>query len=179
MPFIYHGVPADVRGTTLYPLNHLRDIYPDLFEREIAKYDDHPQRRLLPETRLPVLNRLWNDVIHTAPIHPHLLYRAWIERGAFVNPDCRFFQIPVDRVAMHTAGWMVERNVTLIDWNVYTELTTVPAETLAWYERLVAQGKHGADFVGVPHVLVTDQIDIAGLAPIRWSDPVTRPGNVV
>ncbi|HEV2066901.1 MAG TPA: hypothetical protein VGR08_08690 [Thermomicrobiales bacterium] len=111
MDSIYHGVPTRLRGTTLSPLNRLRDLYPDIYESEIAKYQDHPDRILLPQTRLPVLDCLWNDVVHTAPIHPHRLYRAWIARGANVDPGRAFFRIPIDRVAEHEIGWMVGRDV--------------------------------------------------------------------
>jgi hypothetical protein len=173
MDSIYHGVPTRLRGTTLYPLNRLRDLYPDIYEGEIAKYQDHPDRILLPQTRLPVLDCFWNDVVHTAPIHPHRLYREWTARGADVDPDRAFFRIPIDRVAKHEVGWMIGRDVQRLDVATYAELTIVPEETRRWYDRLAARGRHGADFVGVPHVLIKGEIDIAGLDVIRWADPST------
>jgi len=170
MASIYHGVPVHLRGTTLYPLNRLRDLHPDIYDREIAKYQDHPDRILLPQTRLPVLDCLWNDVVHTAPIHPHLLYREWVARGANVDPHRTFFRIPIERVAEHEIGWMTGRDVQRLDVPTYAELTDVPEATCRWYDRLAARGRHGADFVGVPHVLIKGEIDVAGLDIIRWGD---------
>lgn len=171
MDSIYDGVPTRLRGTTLSPLNRLRDLYPDIYESEIAKYQDHPDRILLPQTRLPVLDCLWNDVVHTDPIHPHRLYRAWIARGANVDADRAFFRIPIDRVAEHEIGWMVGRDVQRLDLATYAELTILPEETRRWYDRLAAWGRYGGDFVGIPHVLVKGEIDIVGLNVIRWADP--------
>ena len=61
MPFVYHIRSADFRGTTLYPLNRLRDRYPDVYEAQRAKYRG---REWLLEARVPLLDVLWNDVIH-------------------------------------------------------------------------------------------------------------------
>ncbi|HEV2066902.1 MAG TPA: hypothetical protein VGR08_08695 [Thermomicrobiales bacterium] len=49
----------------------------------------------------------------------------------------------------------------------------MPEETRRWYDRLAARGRYGGDFVGIPHVLVKGEIDIAGLNVIHWADPTT------
>lgn len=68
---------------------------------------------------------------------------------------------------------MVGRDVQRLAVATYSELTIVPEGTRRWYDRLVARGKHGGDFMGVPHVLVKGEIDIVGLNVIRWADPTT------
>ena len=38
MPFVYHLCADDFRGTSLLPLNALRAAYPDVYDRECAKW---------------------------------------------------------------------------------------------------------------------------------------------
>lgn len=56
MKCIYHGVPKNLEGDYLHPLFILKDIMPHLYAKEIIKYDDHPQRKLLPYKMVPKLN---------------------------------------------------------------------------------------------------------------------------
>lgn len=159
----------------LYPLNDIRARHPDVYEREIAKYRDHPSRAELPRTVIGKLNCLWNDVLHCSPIHPHLLYRAWRERGANIDPDREFYRIPISQVAHLPVAMMKGREVEWLDKEGYSELDTVPVETLEWYERMAEQGLVRGSFVGVPHVLVKGPIDISGVEVVRWGTaPVSR-----
>ena len=36
--YVYHRVPENLQGTTLYPLNELRAIHPSNYELEKEKY---------------------------------------------------------------------------------------------------------------------------------------------
>lgn len=179
LPCIYHQVPKDMVGTELRPLNQLKTLTPHVYRREIAKYQDHPSRQKLPETRLPELGCLWNDVIHCSPIHPHLLYEEWLRHLDTVDPDLRFFVIPIASVSHLPLGAMQPvsigetRDVNMIDAYQYSEVSIVPEETRAWYAKLASKGRFGAHFVGVPHVLVHGTIDTSDLQVIRWGDPVT------
>ena len=74
MEYIYHAVPKNLDGSILYPLFSLKDKFPDLYEKEIKKYDDHPQRKLLPFKKVPKLNCSRGDVLHFSPIHPNLIF---------------------------------------------------------------------------------------------------------
>ena len=50
-----------MRGDVLYPLNTLRGLYPDVFERERGKYAG---REALLELRIPILDVLCNNALH-------------------------------------------------------------------------------------------------------------------
>lgn len=171
MTYIYHGCPETMIGTVLYPLNELRIRHPDIYRQEMAKYADHPKRVSLPETVLPKLDCLWNDVLHCSPIHPRRLYEAWRAQGIKSVPDKGFFRIPINRVSHHRVAIMRGRDVEWLDAVDYKEITTVTAETLKWYGKMARQGRFGGHFVGVPHVLVEGAIDIEGVEVVRWSDP--------
>jgi len=170
MTYIYHGCPEKMIGTVLYPLNELRTSHLDVYWREVAKYSDHPERMKLPETLLPILNCLWSDVLHCSLIHPGRLHAAWQEAGACTIPEKKFFRIPIQRGAHHPVAIMRGRKVELLEVANYREIATVPAETSAWYVKLASEGRFGGHFVGVPHVLVKDSIDVDEVEIVHWSD---------
>ncbi len=158
-------------GSVLYPLNDMRTPHPDIYQREMAKY---ASRAELPATMLPKLDCLWNDVLHCSPIHPRRLYDAWLSQGVEHVPDKVFFQIPIGRVAHHPVAIMRGRELEWLDPARYREITAVPAETVAWYGKLASQGRFGAHFVGVPHVLVKGPIDVEGVEVVNWHDPMSH-----
>jgi len=175
MSFVYHGCPEIMKGSVLYPLNELRTRHPEVYRRALAKYEDHPDRAKLPSTILPLLDCLWNDVLHCSPIHPPRLDDAWRAQGVERVPRKTFFQIPVDRVGHHPVAVMRGRELEWLNTACFQEITAVPAETVEWYRKLARQERFGAHFVGVPHILVKGPIDIEGVEIVNWRDPIGPP----
>ncbi|GCE07232.1 hypothetical protein [Dictyobacter aurantiacus] len=177
---IYHMCPPQMVGEVLYPLNTLRQLYPDIYERERLKYQDHPSRMALPQQVIPKLNCLWNDVVQCSPIHPHLLYLALRERGLAVQPQRTFFRIPllavrgIPIVIVDASGPAAtplrEDDVCLFDEASYRELDAVPQKALVWYDRLARRERRDGLFAGVPHIMVQGPISIAQARTICWGD---------
>lgn len=88
---VYHRVPEHLRGTTLYPLNQLRRIFPDLAVGYTQKYVG---REALCERRIPRLDCRWNDVLMLSPVHPVKLQAALSEAG-FSRFPTRWFAVDV------------------------------------------------------------------------------------
>lgn len=65
--YLYHKVPPDFVGPILYPLNRLKQRLPDVYARQVKKYQG---REAVLKRRIPHLNCLWNDVLHFSPVHP-------------------------------------------------------------------------------------------------------------
>ena len=168
-----------MRGDTLYPLNELKHIDAELYRRQLAKYDDHPRRRQLPNRVIPKLDCLWNDVLHFSPAHPCLIYQAWLELGKTLK-ETTFYRVPVARVAAHPAVVytlpkdipfgvnLPESCIERFDVPTFTELKTLPPATLEWYAKLHSQQQVGAFFVGVPHVLVKGSVTVSDEDTITW-----------
>src|SRR5687767_13236025 len=78
MTKIYHRRPDDLFGQTLYPLNRLKDVAPEQYARQRAKYEG---REALCDFRVPHLNCLWNDVLHFSPVHPAKLRELCVAVG--------------------------------------------------------------------------------------------------
>jgi hypothetical protein len=76
--FVYHGVPADLCGDVLLPLNRLRVAYLDLGKRYLAKYQGREGAPLRP---VAPLGCTVGDVLMFSPVHPADLRAAMEEAG--------------------------------------------------------------------------------------------------
>jgi hypothetical protein len=165
-----------MRGETLYPLNALRSAHSDVYERERAKYAG---REVLLELRIPLLDVLWNDAVHLAPIHPARLMAVWRAEG--FSPALwrrtEFFRIPVERIDAGRAVWfgagamssdvLRDDEVEPFDVERYRELEEPPPAHTAFLRERREQGRRVLPFAHVPHVLVAAPVDVAGVEVVR------------
>ena len=179
--FLYHICPLDMRGEVLYPLNRLRDSAPDVYELQVAKYAG---RERVLEFRIPLLEVLWNDVIHLSPIHPRRLAQAWTDAG-LTSPSGwrrRFFRLPVERIAGLPAVWFASESMwvnnspyeevplappanefTWFDPHEYRELQATPVAYPEYLRAQIELGRRPLLFPKIPHILVEGEIDTTGL----------------
>lgn len=61
-------------GEVLMPLNELRTVFPEAYAEHVGKYKG---RENLLEERIPILECLWNDVLHLSPINPQTIIETW------------------------------------------------------------------------------------------------------
>ena len=93
--YIYHGVPKEMIGDKLIPLNSLGKTYPHLYERYLKKYFNHPERPKLLKRQVPKLNCLWNDVLHFLALHPNHVYEVITSLGIKTKEELQFYKIPI------------------------------------------------------------------------------------
>ena len=184
MRFLYHARPPGMRGDVLYPLDDLKAIHPDVYERERRKYD---RRERLLELRIPVLGVRWNAALHLSPIHPRRLAAAWRAAGV-TSPvwEREFFEIPVERLDTRRAVWFASgvlsddaprgadgalslpvAEVAAFDPDRYEELAEPPHAYPEYLRRLRDERRVGRPFAHVPHVLVAAPLDVSGLRLVR------------
>ena len=184
MPYLYHGRPPDMRGDTLYPLNQLAAIHPDLYEHQKRKYVG---REAVLEFRIPLLDVLWNDALHLSPIHPRRLAVAWRSAGLWSEIwEREFFEVPVDRIAGLPSVWFASEALW-VNNSPHEEVPLSPPlsefsrfepaayEQLAepspayhdYLRRQKERGRRPLQFPKIPHVLVAGPIDVAGLTLVR------------
>ncbi len=77
--YLYHWVPDDMIGDTLYPLNILKHTHPDLYTKKVSKYIG---REKVMDQIIPILDCLWNDVLHFTAVHPKDVKDALIKAGS-------------------------------------------------------------------------------------------------
>jgi len=182
VPFLYHLCADDFRGSTLYPLNQLRSVHPDVFERERPKYDG---RESVLSWQVPHLGVCWGDTVNLSALDPVHLVEARQRLGVPFSQllQRRVVKIPVKRIARSRAvvydsrsHWINSspgEHVPLappaaefspFDAATYEELEQVPGLHLDYLRHQLTIGRPALGFVFVRHVLVAGPVDISGLA---------------
>ncbi len=196
MPFLYHIKSALFQGDTIYPLNQLRERSPEVYARQRRKYVG---REALMERRVPLLDKLWNDVVHLAPVHPYCIRAAFLAAGA--NPDGlqggpadTWVQIPAAHIAHLPAVYftfnsfkhappveVIEPAPEDFSWFSaadYRELPDVEPATIASNRERIALGMPPLLLTRTLHVLVDGAINIAGLPVVSWHElPAGHPSG--
>ena len=185
MGYVYHMVPKKMVGKKLIPLHKLKLKDRNLYERYIEKYYDHAERHKLLKKQVPKLDCMWNDVVHLLPLHPSHVYQSLTEVGVKVKHDLNFYKIPITLLATNQnviylyrkryyQGPAAEISKKEIEWiqhiSDYQSLTSIPKDTLTYYEKEHAKGNRFGMFHFIPHILSLGEIDIENADIINWSD---------
>lgn len=162
--YVYHLVPANLRGSVLYPLSQLRSIYPDTAAAHAAKY--HGREQAMEQWIQPLACR-WNEVLQLSPVHPSVLRAALAESG-HVRPLRRWFAIDAQHFSpSNTALYLPSSRPNYERIIAYTpgclnQYRSLPEEQLSFY-RQVPPGSPLMLFGGIPHILYRGSLDIAGV----------------
>ena len=139
---VFHArTPGNAGAERLEPLSALRTTSPEAYARAIAKYDDTPERRRLPSTRIPLLDVRWIEAVFLSPVRPHAIWTAWREIGGVDLPAQKFWAIP----------------------------STTPGSA-AWIRELAGSGRRGAWFHRTPHVLTASPVPLGPAAVVDWRE---------
>lgn len=164
MTYVYHRVPRKLQGNTLYPLNELKDYHHELYQIYIKKYED---REFVMRTPIPMLNCLWNDVLHCSPVHPEKIRDGLFSVGGEWRPT-RWFTIDTQVMNFTSANTIYyfsgqtpkDRKFESFDVERLSTMRDLPEETLVYYQRTFYEGKQPLLFAHIPHVLHLGQINI-------------------
>jgi len=174
MLYLYHRVPQSMQGNILYPLNLLKENYPEIYNQEVQKYD---KREYLLKVKIPPLNCLWNDVLHLSPINPKDIKNALLEAGADLKNNFSFYQIDpsyLDKNNTTVYLYGPDSNLNQInsdDFENYDpknikKYSKIPSDTKKYYRELISMGKKPLLFYRLPHILYKGTINITELKVI-------------
>lgn len=90
---LYRAAIRDLRGREILPLNRLRELHPDLYEREAAKYSYRPQT---VDNPVHPLGCRWGDVVFLSPVHPAPIFDALHEAGRVGPTTLTYWTIEAD-----------------------------------------------------------------------------------
>lgn len=166
-----------MEGSILYPLNQLRGKYPAVYARALRRYTG---RESLLEERIPLLDCLWNDVIHFSPVHPQKVasaYRraggSWI-RKTWLEIDLASagFDSSNTVIFLHQPKQFGEMGLHAEDFLLFqvesmATMCELPHETVEHYEESFRQNRRPFLFLWVPHVLHKGTVDIANFRQIE------------
>lgn len=194
MTAVWHGVPENMVGETLFPLGQLRDVDASLYDKQRAKYAGREQ---VLDYRLPLLGCAFLDTIHCSSVHPHRIYQARRDAGFPVPARSNTgwgiglaFEIPLERILVNPTLWYAWRTpwvngypnedvpiappseeFEVFDPARYAPLADVPDLHRAYLSRMSASHRRALTFVHIPHVLVAGPIDVRGCRIVRWEEP--------
>lgn len=170
MQYLYHFVPKDMQGGILYPLNELKQKYPELYKKQVKKYEG---REFVMDQIIPVLDCKWNDVLHLSAIHPQEVKNALIEAGRSDQFSLMCYQIDPN---------ILDAKETIVYKNLYEnqekkegsnfeeykpdeieKYSTLPQATKKYYRKMYESGERPLVFAWAPHILYKGSIDISGL----------------
>lgn len=163
--YVYHFVPEGMKGSTLYPLNTLKEVHPDIFEKQNKKYKG---RENVKDTEIPYLGT-WNDVIHLSTIDPSEVRQALRDAGAPSSTGWKVFCIDADlldtpKLIIHvesgTYGAGPVINLPFTEEN-YAQHCHLPDRTKLYYRRCVEDGRQILMYGFAPHVLYGGTIDVS------------------
>ena len=173
MNYIYHEIPENMCGSVLYPLNILKEKYPEIYNEHVKKYEG---REELMNLIIPKLNCLWNDVIHLSAIHPQVIKDALREAGGRKNYTVRCYQIdpqlldPEKTIVYLYSTPVVEifdNQVMEFKPDEISKYSSVPPAAMQYYKETYATQKGPFPFHLTPHILYKGSIDTTDLPIIE------------
>ncbi len=170
MNYLYHWVPKNMQGEVLYPLNKLKEIYPDVYKEHVLKYEG---REKVMDQRIPSLNCLWNDVLHFSAVHPSLIKQALVQAGRTEPFDIEYFEIdphlldPNNTIVylykhQNILNKFDDDNFTIYDPDNIAQYSEVPQLTKDYYTEMIREGKKPLHYHMVPHILYKGPLNVNG-----------------
>lgn len=168
MLYFYHGVPDDMRGSKLVPLNEMLGLDSQLQAKYLEKYKG---REEVLNRKIPLLDCLWNDVVQLLPLHPRQLFELQKELGLIHEiPNYRYFQIDPSTLDSQQAVVYFktapgDENIT-VKWLKdvdLEELQVVPRATRNYYESMIDAERPVFNYQFVPHVMYKGSVDVSGV----------------
>ncbi len=166
MAYFYHGQPQDMKGTKLIPLSQMSVVDSDLRDEYLKKYKG---REEVLERKVPLLDCLWNDVVHLLPLHPKKVFEYQMELGLIATvPDYKYFEIDVNlldpkKTVVYFKTAPGEENV-VVKWLAdvqLDDLQEVPSATKEYYKSLIGKDEPVFNYQFVPHICYKGAIDIS------------------
>lgn len=174
MNYLYHRVPPNLSGSTLYPLNKLKTVLPEVYEAEVKKYTG---REHILNDKIPTFDCFWNDVIHLTPINPRKIQEAYNQFGEQLRID-EFYQIdPYCLDPGKTIIYMFKYrkkenkfnpdNFIPYDPALIGSLNELPEDTVQYYQDEFKAGRRPLIYFRVPHILYYGTLDTSKLSVLK------------
>lgn len=171
MNYLYHIVPKNLRGNILFPLNVLKNKLPDIYEQQVRKYSGREQ---LLKQQIPILDCLWNDVLHFSAVNPREIKQALIEAGR--NPDFTMYYYQVEPKLIFPEKAIVylyshtdikdklnEKNYISYNPDETEQFSIMPEATKEYYKEMIRVGRNPLLYHRIPHILFKGELDTVKL----------------
>lgn len=171
MNYLYHIVPKNLKGNILYPLNSLKELYPDIYEERLKNYAG---RESIMQHWIPILNCLWNDVLQISAVDPKEVKQALIDAGRDPDFNMTCYQVdpkllsPKDTIVYLYAHENVKDKLNLENFTAYnpdevSKYSSMPQATKDFYKERIDEGGRVLLFHRIPHILYKGKLDVRNL----------------
>lgn len=161
--------PNPFEGTSLIPLNQM-DKKSYLYKKYIQKYIG---REDLMNGVIPKLDCKWNDVVQFSALNPQII----VDHLRIIDKDFKltraeYFRIHVDKIIgnydavvfdrvkkQEKRRFMIEESEVFSLDHSYKELTSIPKETMSFWDNVVEKGGKFLWFAFIPHILIKGRVD--------------------
>lgn len=163
-----------MQGNILYPLNQLKSIFPEIYKKEVEKYNG---REEILKLKIPKLNCQWNDVLHFTTVNPSEIKKT-LEQIGFEPPRRKWYKInpnslEKDKTTIYlykynrnNENYMTEKDFIEYSPSKLKRYSKISKRTLDYYKEMLAQDKKPLLFVYVPHILYKANTNISKLETI-------------
>lgn len=169
--YLYHHVPQGQIGSVLYPLNQLKEKYPDIYKKQFAKYDN------IKEKDVYIADfGYWNDCINLMPVRPDLVKEELEKYGHDTNWDWTFYRIDAAQLdtskliilVMTDSDGKLERKFMPFTKEAFGVYCHIGEATRDVFKRAKENGEQPNTFARVPHVLYRDSISTKDLEVVSF-----------
>ena len=168
-------VPDNMKGNTLYPLNTLKNKFPDIYKKQNEKYSG---REIVKGRKIPFLNCLWNDVLHFTAVHPSKFKKEQKKAGLpsrkleWYKVDARLLDHDKTLVYLYKykkdkSRYMDKDNFTKFNSNKVNNFKKIPKRTSQYYRVEIRKGNRPLLFHFVPHILYKGSLNISKAEKIQ------------
>lgn len=174
--FLYHRIPINMTGNILYPLNEIKDKYPEIYEHHVLKYAGREQ---LLKHKIPILNCLWNDVLHFSAVHPDEIKKSLTEAGdkkeftlKYYKVDPKLLKPEITIVYLYAHNDVKDKlnennYVSYAPENV-SKYSSMPQTTKDYYKEIIDKGGRPLLYHRIPHILYRGTLDVTDLPVISF-----------
>jgi len=169
MTKLYHRVPDNMVGDTLYPLNELKEVHPKIYKNIEGKYEGKKRQRVKKRT-IPYLDCQWNDVLHFTAVHPRKIKEALNTSRTLECYVIDSEQLTPNNTVVYLNNQSEEptkENYTTYDPDKIDQYAELPKATKRYYKEMQSKVKRPLLFVNVPHILYKGSVDISDAKIVR------------
>ncbi len=163
----------DMTGDTLYPLNELKTIFPEIYTKDASRYKG---RDGVMQIVIPILNCLWNDVLHFTAVHPSVVKSALKSAGMKKSYDLQYYEIDPElldpkntAVFLYTSKLLSGNKLEVVSYDPtkIEKYSLLPQITMDYYKERYEMGGEPLVYYRVPHILYKGKLNVKDVRIIK------------
>ena len=163
---LYHHVPVHQAGDIIYPLNQLKEKYPDIYKQQFAKYDSIKEK----DVEIPGFG-FWNDCVNLMPVNPGLVKTELEKYSHDTSWGWIFYKIdaetldPKKLIIMVSSdrNGKISRRFIPFSEVAFDKYCHIGEATRKVFQEAKNSNEQPNTFARVPHVLYKDSINTQDL----------------